>query len=109
MNAYEELEAITRNADVGYLDRQYFPSEPTAIVNTILTMHRAEVLRELEELARRCDGHLTWQELRRMAVEDTPAPAPVESAGDETGEAPHPAPCRYPASPYCCCTDEVAS
>lgn len=47
--------------------------------------------------------------IAELLLESTPDPSPVESAGDETGEAPHPAPCRYPASPYCCCTTEVAS
>ncbi|HET6356054.1 hypothetical protein [Streptomyces sp.] len=48
MSAYEELEQVLRNTDVGYLDRQYFPAEPTAIADKILTKHRAEVIAEFE-------------------------------------------------------------
>jgi hypothetical protein len=98
-----------------YADRYGYTAHVNALIDAVVAEVRIEAADFLREIGTPITGERTEHErgvmyaserLRAMAAA---APAPVESAGDETGEAPHPAPCRYPSSPYCTCTTGGAS
>lgn len=72
MSAFEELEQLLRNSDVGYLDHLYgADAEPAAIADGILKRRDAETLREAaDEMDAHCEkfGVLgVGDRLRRMA------------------------------------------
>ncbi|MEU9323243.1 hypothetical protein AB0D91_05425 [Streptomyces canus] len=55
----------------------------------LASVDRADVLRELADLAEGCDGHLTKQELRRMAREADRSAAELRRVAAETREVVH--------------------